>query len=106
MTLTYSIPSNNTRTTNKRILEKARNFTSLASNFKAASTASFATGKPVFTNYVITVGDTVTLDLSYEEKADNIVPTNIPLKIIYEDDALLIVDKPARTSCSSGFALL
>lgn len=46
------------------------------------------------------------LDLNYEEEADNIVPIDIPFRIIYEDDALLIVDKPARSSRASFFALL
>lgn len=60
----------------------------------------------MFTNYIVTVGDTVVLDLNYDEEADNIVASSIPLSIIYEDDALLIVDKPARASCASFFALL
>ena len=106
MTLTYTIPNNSTRATNKRILKKSRDFASLASYFKTTQSASFVTGNPVFTNYTVTAGDTVVLDLNYEEEADNIVPTNIPLRIIYEDDALLILDKPARSSRASFFALL
>lgn len=39
--------------------------------------------------------DKIFLNLNYSEQSDNIVPTNIPLNIIYEDDAMLIVNKPA-----------
>lgn len=60
----------------------------------------------MFTNYTVTTGDTVVLDLNYDEEADNIIASPIPLRIIYEDDALLIVDKPARASRASFFALL
>ena len=44
---------------------------------------------------VITVGDVITIIIDFEEDNSNIVPTNIPLNILYEDDGLLIVDKPA-----------
>ena len=41
------------------------------------------------------IGDILKIDLSYEEASDNIVPNNdISLKILYEDEWMLIVDKP------------
>jgi RluA family pseudouridine synthase len=42
------------------------------------------------------IGDILRVDLSFEEASDNIVPNNdISLKILYEDEWMLIVDKPA-----------
>ena len=44
-------------------------------------------------NDLVSVGDTVSFCLSYEEDNSNIVATNIPLNIVYEDDCLLIINK-------------
>ena len=40
-------------------------------------------------------GDIIKVDLNYEEENDNIVPTKMELDILYEDDGLLILNKPA-----------
>ena len=45
-------------------------------------------------NDLVSVGDTVSFCLSYEEDNSNIVATNIPLNIVYEDECLLIINKP------------
>lgn len=44
---------------------------------------------------VINVGDVITVIIDFEEDNSNIVPTNMELHILYEDDGLLIVDKPS-----------
>lgn len=41
------------------------------------------------------IGDVLTLDFNYEEDNSNIVPTQMNLDIIYEDEWFLIVNKPA-----------
>ena len=45
-------------------------------------------------NDLVSVGDTVSFCLNYEEDNSNIVATNIPLNIVYEDECLLIINKP------------
>lgn len=40
-------------------------------------------------------GDIVTINLDFEEGSENIIPTQMNLNIIFEDDGLLILDKPA-----------
>ena len=40
-------------------------------------------------------GDIISIDFDYEEENDNIVPTKLDLDIIYEDEWLLVVNKPA-----------
>lgn len=40
-------------------------------------------------------GDVLTVDFNYEEDNSNIVPTKMDLNIVFEDDWLLIVNKPA-----------
>ena len=50
----------------------------------------------VFThiNKKLQIGDMVCCDLEFEETCDNIVPTKMKLDILYEDDAMIIIDKP------------
>lgn len=50
-------------------------------------------GKPAKPNTLVSVGDRV--DIDYPEPAQtNVMPEDIPLSILYEDDDLLVVDKP------------
>ncbi len=43
----------------------------------------------------LNIGDIISVDLNFDEEYDNIVPTPMKLEILYEDDYLLIIDKPA-----------
>ncbi len=45
-------------------------------------------------NDLVSVDDTVSFCLNYEEDNSNIVATNIPLNIVYEDECLLLINKP------------
>jgi 23S rRNA pseudouridine1911/1915/1917 synthase len=49
---------------------------------------------PVFTNYRLTGGDLISVDLDLGERSE-ILPEAVPLKIVYEDEDVLVVDKPA-----------
>ena len=49
-----------------------------------------------YTKKSVTVGDTVSVLIDFEEDNSNIVASNIPLNIIYEDDYLLVLNKPAN----------
>ena len=40
-------------------------------------------------------GDIITVNLDFQEESENVVSTKMDLNIIYEDDAFLILDKPA-----------
>lgn len=43
----------------------------------------------------VKIGDKLIIDFNYEEENSNIVPNGMDLDIIYEDDWLLIVNKPS-----------
>lgn len=47
------------------------------------------------TRISVKTGDVVTVNLDFEEESENIVPTFMELDIIFEDDAFLILNKPA-----------
>lgn len=51
--------------------------------------------KPCDTRKTGNLEDTITVNFDYEEDNSNIVPTKMDLTIIFEDDWLLVVNKPA-----------
>ena len=51
--------------------------------------------RPCDTRKTGNLGDTITVNFDYEEDNSNIVPTKMDLNIIFEDDWLLVVNKPA-----------
>ena len=55
----------------------------------------FVNGEPVKANHRVKANDVVKVLLSHPPHEDLLVPENIPLNIVYEDDALLVVNKPA-----------
>lgn len=52
-------------------------------------------GNSCDTRNLASSGDIITVDFNYEEDNSNIVPTKMNLDIIFEDEWLLIVNKPA-----------
>ena len=51
-------------------------------------------GKSVKASYIVRVDDLIECDFLYKEKID-ILPEDIPLDIVYEDEDLLVVNKPS-----------
>lgn len=49
--------------------------------------------KPVKPNYRVKPGDVVTILMAHPKREITIIPQDIPLNIVYEDDSLLIVNK-------------
>lgn len=50
---------------------------------------------PVKSNYRVKPGDVVTLKLDRPRYENTIIPEDIPLDIVYEDDDLIVINKPA-----------
>lgn len=50
---------------------------------------------PVYINTSIKLGDKLTIDMHFLEDNSNIVSTKMNLQIIYEDEFMLILNKPA-----------
>ena len=51
--------------------------------------------KTVKANYLVRPGDIIRFVLPYRRRGVEIIPQDIPLNIVYEDDDLLVVNKPA-----------
>ena len=67
-----------------RLLLKLKNMKKITLNNEA-----------VYVHHPINIGDIIAIDLNYEEENENIIPTKMPLDIIYEDDCYLVINKPA-----------
>ena len=55
----------------------------------------FLNNSPVYVSAPLNINDVIQIDMDFVETADNIQPTQMNLKIIYEDEYLLILNKPA-----------
>lgn len=83
---------------NKTINEIIRNEFNLSSRlfYKLIHNREiYLNSSPVDTRQIAKIGDIIIIDLNYDEDNSNIVPLKMKLNIIYEDDALLILNKPA-----------
>ncbi|MGL5683328.1 MAG: RluA family pseudouridine synthase [Marinifilaceae bacterium] len=49
--------------------------------------------KPVKSNYKVKPGDTISVVMSYPKREIRIIPQDIPLNIVYEDDYLMVINK-------------
>lgn len=55
----------------------------------------YLNGDVTSVNHLVLENDLIECYLDYEEDNSNIVPTEMPLNIIYEDEAYIVVNKPA-----------
>ena len=51
--------------------------------------------KTVKANYIVRPGDIIRFVMPYRRRGVEIIPQDIPLNIVYEDDDVLVIDKPA-----------
>lgn len=59
-------------------------------------------GKPVRANYRVKPADQISIVMSWPPREVEIIPQDIPLDIVYEDDDLLVVNKPAGMCVHPG----
>jgi len=66
-------------------------------HLKRTSNGICINGIPAYTNHCLTENEILTVSIVEEAASENIVPVPMELSIIYEDDDILVVDKPADT---------
>lgn len=52
-------------------------------------------GKPVKSNYKVKPGDEISIVMDFPKRELKIIPEDIPLDVVYEDDHLIVINKPA-----------
>ena len=75
------------------------------SRIQAAANAGniLANDAPVKPNYRVKPGDVVSVVLPHPPRKIELIPENIPLHIVYEDEDLLVVNKPAGLVVHPGY---
>lgn len=56
----------------------------------------FLNNEKSYSHALVKQGDIVSVLIDFEEDSSNIVPTKMKLDILYEDDSLLIINKPSN----------
>ena len=75
----------------ERLVNASRN------RIQCAADAGFvmANGKPVKSSYKVKPMDVITIMMDRPRYNNDIIPEDIPLNVVYEDDCLMVVNKPA-----------
>ncbi len=96
MELKYNIQKNDINETINSILTSKLKISTRLLNKLIRQKNIYLNGKLCDTRNKALENDIITVNLDYEENNSNIVPTKMDLKIIYEDEWMLVVDKPAK----------
>ena len=94
MFLEYKVINNNYKNINQ-ILKQEFKLSARLMHKVIINKLVLLNNKQIDTRSSINIGDNVKIDLNYEEENDNIVPVKMNLDILFEDDCLLIINKPA-----------
>ncbi len=96
-TLTYKIQEKDNNTSLSHFL-KQQNFSStIITHLKRTDRGIVLNGAWARVSDLLHTDDILTLQLIEDAPSENIVPTNLPLTIVYEDEDLMVINKNADT---------
>ena len=96
MFINYIIDKNDVESTLNELLKSKFNISTRLLNKLIRNKKIFVNGNVFDTRLKCNSGDELLIDFSSEEDNSNIVPTKMDLSIVYEDDWMLVVNKPAN----------
>lgn len=96
MKLYYTIQSTDTYSTIKEVLKAYFNVSDRLLLKLKKNNKIYLNNYLINVNATVNIGDIVSFILDFEEDNSNIIGTKMDLKIIYEDDAYIVLNKPAR----------
>lgn len=94
MKLEYLVKNNNYKNINE-ILSLEFKISTRLKNKLIRKNMILLNGCPCDTRTSVKIGDNLIIDFNYEEDNSNIIPSEFNIDIVYEDDWLLVVNKPA-----------
>ena len=95
MELIYKITENDFNKTINEIILRKFNFSNRLLTKLIKNKKILFNGKEIDTRTLITYPGIIKIDFNYNEDNSNIVATKMYLNIVYEDEWMLVVDKPA-----------
>jgi len=87
----------------KFLTEKMMNASRTKIQMAASADCVLVNGKAVKSNYKIKGGDEISVVLPEPPREQEILPENIPIKIVYEDEHLIVIDKQAGLVVHPGY---
>jgi len=95
MELTYLVKTNNIYKTVREVVKNEFSISSRLLTSLRKEKKILLNNSTIYLDKELSDGDLVTVNLDFEEDNSNIVPYDFKLNIIYEDEAYLVIDKPA-----------
>lgn len=93
--LTYQITDAETNFTVKQFLKSKGYSSQNLIELKKRPESVLRNGSPIFMNHKLCAGDTLQIHMIETTSSQKIIPVELPLDIVYEDEDLLVVNKPA-----------
>ncbi len=94
---TYTIPSDFDGQTLQAFLKSKQYSSQIITHLKRTENGILLNGVWGRVRDILHMGDILTITLIETESSENIVPSNLPLNIVYEDEDLLVINKDADT---------
>lgn len=93
----YTIPAEYNEFTILSFLKDKQYSAQIITHLKRTENGILLNGKWAYVRDLLHTNDNLTIQLVESESSENIVPTNLPLDIVYEDEDILIINKAADT---------
>ncbi len=87
----------------KYLMNKLENVSRTRIQHAATAGNILVDGRPVKPSYRVKPGEVITIVLPHPPREIEIIPEEIPLDIVYEDDHLLVVNKPSGMVVHPGY---
>jgi len=94
MELKYEVKSLSNYTNVRQVLKNEFNMSNRLITKLKQNKLIYLNNKESYLDKILSIGDIVICQIDFNESSENIIPTKIDLKIIYEDDYILAIDKP------------
>ncbi len=87
----------------KFLMNRTPNATRSKIQQSAENGSILVNGKPVKSNYKVKPFDVITVVLAHPPREIELIPENIPIDVVYEDDDLIIINKKAGIVVHPGY---
>lgn len=95
MILKYKVINNKYKTL-RQVLKNEWDISSRLITKLKKNKSIFVNNNNVYVDYPLHLGDEIYLNIDFQEWSENIIPVDMKLDIIYEDEYYLIINKPAN----------
>ena len=96
-TINYTIPTEYNEQTLLSFLKDKKYSSQIITHLKRTENGILLNGEWGRVRDILHTGDVLTIQLLEDASSENIVPMNLPLDIVYEDEDILVVNKAANT---------